>query len=638
MATIKSTLALEDKMTPTLSKAEKQAIANIKEYNKLAREVDTLQKAMGDLAAAGQQNTQFFNQLSSASNSLVDKMKQIEQGTLSVAEKNKEASTSYTELNQGLELAAKGYSLVQKAISKVNELVDISNNQYNAQYTAATKMHNMMGANKDEINSLYEYASALQDIGVVGDEALISGMGILSTSTSNTESLKALTKATANAAVGIHGLNTNQSTYESVAGYVQKALEGSAQQLYRNQVLTKKQADYVDSLNDVTEKENALITLLNKNFGDANETLAQTSQGGILQAKNQLSDLQEELGEKLIPIISEFATIAMKIVGPALDFITEHINVIAPAFIVLASAIMLATAAQWALNIAQASNPIGLIIVLIAVLITVLIALWENCEGFRHFLVTWYGNQAKGVVELYNLYAEIHNKITDILGSLVKAAQTAFFNMADAFKNMAISMIRSGNGALGVFKKMITAYNKIAGVAGGATILADFALSEEGITGATEAAKKILGATPFDEKMPLIDTAQFGEFIDSVGQKVENFTIGGLIADKIDEAKNAIAGNTSDLFEDVTIPDTGKGGAGKAIQTTTNDSLLSDEDMQLLLDIATRDYKLTYQQVTPNITLTFGDVRETADVDEILDVVADRLEEIYDSNLEVAPA
>lgn len=75
---------------------------------------------------------------------------------------------------------------------------------------------------------------------------------------------------------------------------------------------------------------------------------------------------------------------------------------------------------------------------------------------------------------------------------------------------------------------------------------------------------------------------------------------------------------------------------GSAIKTTTDDDLLKDEDIQLLLDVATRDYKLTYQQVTPNITLTFGDIRETADVDAILDEVADRLEEIYDSNLEVA--
>ena len=81
----------------------------------------------------------------------------------------------------------------------------------------------------------------------------------------------------------------------------------------------------------------------------------------------------------------------------------------------------------------------------------------------------------------------------------------------------------------------------------------------------------------------------------------------------------------------------GSSSGGKAVKTTSTDkNLLSDDDIQLLMDVATRDYKLNYQQVTPNITLTFGDIRETADVDNILEQVADRLEEIYDGNLEVA--
>ena len=100
-----------------------------------------------------------------------------------------------------------------------------------------------------------------------------------------------------------------------------------------------------------------------------------------------------------------------------------------------------------------------------------------------------------------------------------------------------------------------------------------------------------------------------------------------MLKSALTEAKGAV-----DAVNDVTGTD---GSGSKAIKTTTNDDLLSDEDIQLLLDVATRDYKLNYQQVTPNITLTFGDVRETADVDSILDQVADRLEEIYDGNLEV---
>lgn len=88
----------------------------------------------------------------------------------------------------------------------------------------------------------------------------------------------------------------------------------------------------------------------------------------------------------------------------------------------------------------------------------------------------------------------------------------------------------------------------------------------------------------------------------------------------------------SDAIGDLTGSDAS---GSKALKTTTNDDLLSDDDIQLLLDVATRDYKLNYQQVTPQITLTFGDIHETADVDGLIDEVANRLEEIYDGNLEV---
>lgn len=75
---------------------------------------------------------------------------------------------------------------------------------------------------------------------------------------------------------------------------------------------------------------------------------------------------------------------------------------------------------------------------------------------------------------------------------------------------------------------------------------------------------------------------------------------------------------------------------GKALKTTSNDNLLSDEDVQMLLDIATRDYQLSYQSVTPNISVTFGDVRETADVDGVMDAIAGKIDDIINGDTEVS--
>ena len=103
----------------------------------------------------------------------------------------------------------------------------------------------------------------------------------------------------------------------------------------------------------------------------------------------------------------------------------------------------------------------------------------------------------------------------------------------------------------------------------------------------------------------------------------------------------ATSGGTGVSNLDKTIGDSnsGKNSGGKAVKTTSTDkNLLSDEDVKLLLDVATKSYKVNYQQITPNVNLTFGDVRETADVDDILDAVADQLEQKYYGSLEVSNA
>lgn len=107
-------------------------------------------------------------------------------------------------------------------------------------------------------------------------------------------------------------------------------------------------------------------------------------------------------------------------------------------------------------------------------------------------------------------------------------------------------------------------------------------------------------------------------------------------ADRLTNRKK-IGQSTNDIFNSdqfSKLIGTDSTGAS-ALKTTTNDSLLSDEDVKLLLDVATRDYKLNYQQMTPNVTLTFGDVMQTADIDEVMDELANRLDEVYYSNLEV---
>ena len=60
---------------------------------------------------------------------------------------------------------------------------------------------------------------------------------------------------------------------------------------------------------------------------------------------------------------------------------------------------------------------------------------------------------------------------------------------------------------------------------------------------------------------------------------------------------------------------------------------ISSEDLKLLKDIASRDLLLSMTSVTPQANVTFGDVRETADVNKIMDVIEDMVENAFATSL-----
>ena len=64
-----------------------------------------------------------------------------------------------------------------------------------------------------------------------------------------------------------------------------------------------------------------------------------------------------------------------------------------------------------------------------------------------------------------------------------------------------------------------------------------------------------------------------------------------------------------------------------SVDSIGSDVDISDEDVKLLRDMAARDYLLQLQTITPVAHVTFGDVRETADVGKIVEVIEQMVEE-----------
>lgn len=111
--------------------------------------------------------------------------------------------------------------------------------------------------------------------------------------------------------------------------------------------------------------------------------------------------------------------------------------------------------------------------------------------------------------------------------------------------------------------------------------------------------------------------------IDDVSAMNTDFGLSG--TSEIEDLMNTIA--TDGLGVD--------GGNLDSVGSISSDVDISDEDLKLLREMTARDFLLNVQTVTPQATITFGDVRETADIDQIMEVIQDMVDEELATSLVV---
>lgn len=118
-----------------------------------------------------------------------------------------------------------------------------------------------------------------------------------------------------------------------------------------------------------------------------------------------------------------------------------------------------------------------------------------------------------------------------------------------------------------------------------------------------------------------------GLFVDPSAMYDSGYSWGSGLVDEIGKSQLGLP-NESILDQFRTDGDVNvAGGNLDSVGSIKNDVNINDEDIQLLRDMAARDYLLNLQQITPVAHISFGDVRETADVNKIMDVIEDMVEE-----------
>lgn len=370
----------------------------------------------------------------------------------------------------------------------------------------------------------------------------------------------------------------------------------------------------------------------------------QQMEGGPLEKISglvwQISDyLQSEQG---IQLISGIAT-ALSVLGTILSFVVNlaltgiswimnHANVLIAILLVL-GAVALISGIQMMVAWISSVWPLLLIIAVIAIIIGLVMSTGVTAgqvvgaiAGSVTWLVGLLWNCILAVIGFFKgLWAAI--------GALCSNIGTAFHNVIANVKGWFYGLLAT---ALEVIEGIVNALNKLPfveiNVSGIAALADDYAAKSAEAYGSTEEYEDVSAAyldayNSMDAFSSGWSEEWFGKgydwgtgLVDSIGDfstDLTDFMSGN------EGLYDQMAGGLDNIAGGVPV----NGGNLDSVGSIKSDVSLNDEDIQLLRDMAARDYLLNLQQITPVAHISFGDVRETADVNKIMDVIEDMVEE-----------
>lgn len=337
--------------------------------------------------------------------------------------------------------------------------------------------------------------------------------------------------------------------------------------------------------------------------------------GGTIVFLNTLKDVWNFM-QPFLPFIGAIIgaivlyNIAVGIAAALTGAYSTVLGIFAGAQMLFTGATLEATAAQWGLNTAMVANPIGLVVAAIGTLILALAYLWFTNDKVAQAMLAGWDSMQIGAMTFGLGLKGIFNSIMAFLDTFV----TGSLAIVDSFIN----------GLLGMVNGFIYLLNKIPGV----TI--------DALTYSTKSLDYAVGANERNAER----AADLQQSADDIWNKASelNATRDQRVADRnnwmtdittkltqLTGSNGAISGSDYGNIGDYI----GAGNEIGDIGQIKDEVNISDEDLKLLKDIATRDYMLNYKHITPNVNIAFGDVKETADVN----AVADRLKAMMEEEL-----
>lgn len=206
--------------------------------------------------------------------------------------------------------------------------------QLEAEARLGQVMRNTMNATDEQIQSVKEYSSALQELGVIGDEVQLSGLQELGTYVRQAESLKKMNVVLNDMLAQQYGLNATAENAVTIATMLGKVLDGQTSALSRYGYSFDEAQEQLLKYGTEEQRVATLAEVVEQSVGGMNAALANTDAGRMKQLENTMGDIKEQFGAAVTQIQVIFL--------PALKRVAQ----------------LLATAAQYARSMAQALSEV----------------------------------------------------------------------------------------------------------------------------------------------------------------------------------------------------------------------------------------------------------------------------------------
>lgn len=179
-----------------------------------------------------------------------------------------------------------------------------------------------------QVDSYKNLADTLQQIGVIGNEVTLGGMGIMTRMGLNPEDIKELTPLVQDLSIKYYGLNVSSEQYKETSQAVANMINTGRLSLQSYGVqITDVERKQFKAMNQ--EQRRIFVTNKLKNaVAGTNKEMAKTASGKIIQMNNMLGDSMEKIGQAVTQIKSNLATALLPTVQKVNGAFQEFMDVL----------------------------------------------------------------------------------------------------------------------------------------------------------------------------------------------------------------------------------------------------------------------------------------------------------------------